>query len=66
MVMNEQKLVQDAYADVIKDLFKTFVDTWTAAKTANDAQQISDAETAYSKGLQLRKDALAKALSMTP
>ncbi len=65
-VMNEQQLVKDAYADVIKALFATFVDNWTAAKGANDAPGVADAEGAYSKGLQLRKDALAKALSLTP
>jgi len=64
--MNEQKLVQNAYADVIKDLFKTFVDNWTLAKTTNDAQRVKNAETVYSNALQLRKDALAKALSLTP
>ena len=64
--MNEQKLVQNAYADVIKDLFKTFVDNWTLAKTTNDAQRVKSAETVYSNALQLRKDALAKALSITP
>jgi len=64
--MNEQKLVENAHADVIKDLFKTFVDNWTLAKTANDAQRVKNAEIVYSNALQLRKDALAKALSLTP
>jgi hypothetical protein len=64
--MSEQQLVKDAYPDVIKALFITFVDNWTAAKGANNAPEVADAERAYSKGLQLRKDALAKALSLTP
>jgi hypothetical protein len=64
--MNEKKLLQDGYADVIKDLLKTFVDEWGTAKAANDTQGVTDAETRYSKRLQIRKDALAKALSLTP
>jgi hypothetical protein len=47
-------------------LSSRFVDNWTAAKAGNNAQRVADAEKAYSNGLQLRKDALAKALSMTP
>ena len=63
--MNEQLLVKQAYEEVIKKLFVTFVENWTDAKISNSAQGIKDAESAYSKGLQLRKDALAKALSLT-
>jgi len=65
-VMSEHQLVKDAYADVIKALFTTFVDNWTAAKSANNAPGVADAERVYSKALQLRKDALTKALSLTP
>ena len=64
--MNEKQLVGQSYEEVIKKLFATFVENWTAAKNANNAQGMTDAESAYSKGLQFRKDALAKALSLTP
>jgi hypothetical protein len=64
--MNEQKLVDDAYADVIKELFKNFADEWTRAKAGNNPGDVQQAEQNFSKGLQLRKDALAKALSLIP
>lgn len=64
--MNEKQLISQSYEEVIKKLFATFVDSWTDAKITNNLQRVTDAESAYSKGLQLRKDALAKALSLTP
>jgi S-methylmethionine-dependent homocysteine/selenocysteine methylase len=61
--MSEDKLIQQAYEDFIKNLFKTFYEAYTTSKNSKDE---AAAERVFTKAVKIARDARDRAISIVP
>jgi len=62
-IMSEDKLIQQAYEDFIKNLFKVFYDAYTTSENPKDE---AAAERKFTKAVKVARDARDRAIAILP